>query len=144
MVLEMGGKWSHSCRFLTFCFQDLFSLAHSFIVQFLSGFFSMHFFSIYIVVLTRPLLGRNPDGTFLGTTNPVESEAESNSNDGVLNILQDSCLELYHQIPSYPEHSLRVLLLCKGAFGVFYIPSLQGWCMLEYICKYIHTVYTCV
>ena len=49
MVLELGGKWPYSCCFVECCFQDLFNIAHSILVQFLSSFSSVHFVSIYEV-----------------------------------------------------------------------------------------------
>ena len=35
MVLEMGGEWPYSCCFVGCCFQDLFNIAHSILVQLL-------------------------------------------------------------------------------------------------------------
>ena len=49
IVLEMGGRWLYSCCFEGCYFQDLFSIAHSILVQFLSSFFSLHFITIYVV-----------------------------------------------------------------------------------------------
>ena len=49
MVFKMGGRWSYSCCFVECCFQDLFSIAHSILVQLPSSFFSMHFFSVPVV-----------------------------------------------------------------------------------------------
>ena len=45
----MGGKWPHSCSFVRCWFQDLFWIACSILVYFLSCFFSMRFVSIYVV-----------------------------------------------------------------------------------------------
>ena len=49
MVLQMGGWWPYSCCFVGCCFQDLFNIAHSILVQFLSSFFSICLVSIYVV-----------------------------------------------------------------------------------------------
>ena len=49
MVLEMGGKWPFSCCFVGCCFQDLFNIAQSILVQFPSRFFFLHFVSIHVV-----------------------------------------------------------------------------------------------
>ena len=53
MVLEMGGKWLYSCCFVRCCFQDLFNIAFSILVQFLSNFFSIHWVSVHIVEYSR-------------------------------------------------------------------------------------------
>ena len=45
----MGGRWPYSCCFKGCCFQDLFNIAHSILVQFLSSFFSICFVSIHVV-----------------------------------------------------------------------------------------------
>ena len=47
--LEIGGKWSYSCCFMGCCFQDLFNIARSILVQFSSGYFSICFVSIHVV-----------------------------------------------------------------------------------------------
>ena len=49
MVLEMGGRWWYSCCFVRCCFQDLFNIAHSILVQLLSGFFSIRLVSVHVV-----------------------------------------------------------------------------------------------
>ena len=49
MILEMRGKWLYSCCFVKCCFQDLFNIACSILVQFPSSFFSVCFVSIYVV-----------------------------------------------------------------------------------------------
>ena len=49
MVSEMGGRWPYSCHFVGCCFQDLFNIACSILVQFPSSFFSIHLVSIYVV-----------------------------------------------------------------------------------------------
>ena len=64
IVLEMRGKWPYRCCFLGCCFQDLFNIARSILVQFPSSFFSIRFNSssmwcIRTVVFTQPLLERN-------------------------------------------------------------------------------------
>ena len=41
-VLEMGGRWPYSCCFVGCCFQDLFDIVHSILVQLLPSFFSLH------------------------------------------------------------------------------------------------------
>ena len=46
--MEMGGKWPYSC-FVECCFQDLFNITCSILVQSPSSFFSMHFVSIHVV-----------------------------------------------------------------------------------------------
>ena len=48
-VLEMGGKWPYSCCFVGYCFQNLFSMTCSILVQFPSSFFSTCLISIYVV-----------------------------------------------------------------------------------------------
>ena len=48
MVLEIWGKWPYSCCFMECCFQDLFSIAQSVPVQFLSSFFARCFVSIHM------------------------------------------------------------------------------------------------
>ena len=49
IVLERGGKWAYSCCFVGCCFQDLFNIARSILVHFLSSFFSLHFVSVHVV-----------------------------------------------------------------------------------------------
>ena len=49
MVLEMENKKPYRCCFLRCCFQDLSSIARSILVQFLSSFFSISFFRVYVV-----------------------------------------------------------------------------------------------
>ena len=49
MVLEMGGRWPYSCCFVGCCFQDLFNIAFSILVQFPSSFFSLRLVSIHMV-----------------------------------------------------------------------------------------------
>ena len=44
-----GGKWSYSYYFLRYYLQDLFSIARSIPVEFLSSFFSIHFVSVHVV-----------------------------------------------------------------------------------------------
>ena len=60
MVLEMRGAWPYSCCFVGCCFQDLFNIARSIILQLLSSFFSMRLVSvdgcIHIVVWTWLLI----------------------------------------------------------------------------------------
>ena len=51
MVLEMGSNWLYSCCSVGCYFQDLFSTAHSILVEFLSSFFSLCFFSVHVVHL---------------------------------------------------------------------------------------------
>ena len=48
-VLEMRGQWSYSSSFLAHCFQDLFNIARSILLQFPSCFFSVRFVSVYVV-----------------------------------------------------------------------------------------------
>ena len=48
MVLEMGGKWPYSYCFVGCCFLDLFSIAHSILVQFLFTFFSIQLVSVHV------------------------------------------------------------------------------------------------
>ena len=45
----MGGRRLYSCYFVWCCFQDLFDIARSILVQFLSSFFSMRFVNINVV-----------------------------------------------------------------------------------------------
>ena len=49
MISEIGGKWPYSCCFMEYCFQDLFNIARSNLVQFLSSFFSMRLVSVHVV-----------------------------------------------------------------------------------------------
>ena len=43
MVLEIGGKWPYSCYFVECCFKNLYKIARSILVQFLSSFFSIRY-----------------------------------------------------------------------------------------------------
>ena len=45
----MEGKWPYHCCFMGCCFQDLFRIACSILVQFLSSFFSIHFVGINVM-----------------------------------------------------------------------------------------------
>ena len=60
----MESKWPHCCYFLGCCFQNLFNITRSILVQFSSGFFTMCFISVHVVHLLSSidttLLGRNP------------------------------------------------------------------------------------
>ena len=49
MVLEIGGRWPYTCCFKGCCFQDLFNIACSILVQLSSCFFSIHFVSVHVV-----------------------------------------------------------------------------------------------
>ena len=49
MFSEIGGWGPHSTSFVGFCFLDLFSIAHSVLVQLLSSFFSIRFVSVHVV-----------------------------------------------------------------------------------------------
>ena len=49
MVLGMGGKCPYSCCFVGYCFQNLFNIAHSILLQFLSSFFSLRLVGIHVV-----------------------------------------------------------------------------------------------
>ena len=49
IVLEIGGWWPYNCCFAGCCFQDLFNIACSILVQFLSSFFSIHLARIHVV-----------------------------------------------------------------------------------------------
>ena len=49
MIFEMGGRWLYSCCFFGYCFQNLFNIAHSILVQLPSSFFSIHLVSIHVV-----------------------------------------------------------------------------------------------
>ena len=49
MVLEMGSRWPYSWCFVVCCFQDLFNIAHSILVQFPSSFFSICLVSVHMV-----------------------------------------------------------------------------------------------
>ena len=49
MVLEMVGRWPNSCCFVGYCFQDLFNLARSILVQFPFCYFSIRLVSIHVV-----------------------------------------------------------------------------------------------
>ena len=61
MVSEMRGRWPFSCCFVGCCFQDLYNMARSILVQLPSNFFlytlSQRLFGDHIIELTRPLLG---------------------------------------------------------------------------------------
>ena len=48
-VLVMGGKCPCSCCFVWCCFQDLFNMACSILVQLLSSFFTIRLVSVYVV-----------------------------------------------------------------------------------------------
>ena len=50
MVFVMGGWWPHSCCFGGCCFQELFNIARSILVQLLSSFFSIRFVSLHVVL----------------------------------------------------------------------------------------------
>ena len=47
----MGGKWPYSSCFVERCFQDLFSIAHSIFVQFLSSLFFIGLVCVHVVHL---------------------------------------------------------------------------------------------
>ena len=49
MVLEMEGWWSYSCCFVECCFQDLFNIARSILVQLPSSFLSIRLVSVLVV-----------------------------------------------------------------------------------------------
>ena len=49
MILEMGGRWPYNWCFVGCCFQDLFNIARSILVQFPSNFFSIHLISVHLV-----------------------------------------------------------------------------------------------
>ena len=49
IVFEIGGRWPNSCCFVGGCFQDLFNIAFSILVQLLSSFFSIHLVNIHVV-----------------------------------------------------------------------------------------------
>ena len=49
IVLEIGGRWPHSCCFVGSCFQDLYDIARSILVQLPSSFFSIRFVSVHVV-----------------------------------------------------------------------------------------------
>ena len=49
MVFEVGGRWLYSCCFVGFCFQNLFNIARSILVQLPSSFFSLHLVNIQVV-----------------------------------------------------------------------------------------------
>ena len=49
MVLEMGDIWPYSCCFVGWCFQDLFNIVRSILVQFPSSFCSICLVSIQLV-----------------------------------------------------------------------------------------------
>ena len=51
MALKMGGKWPYNCCFVGSCFEDLFSIACSILMQFLSSFFHIRFVSINVLHL---------------------------------------------------------------------------------------------
>ena len=48
MVLEMGGRWPYSCCFVGCCFQDLFNITRSILVQFPYSFFSIRLVNIHV------------------------------------------------------------------------------------------------
>ena len=49
MVLEIGGRWLYSCSFIKCCFQDLFSITRSILVQFPSSFLSICLVSVDVM-----------------------------------------------------------------------------------------------
>ena len=49
MVLEIGSRWPYTCCFIGYCIQDLFNIARSILVQFLSSFFSIRLVSVHVV-----------------------------------------------------------------------------------------------
>ena len=49
IVLELGCKWPYSYCFVGCCFQDLFNITHTILVQFMSIFFSIRFFSVHVL-----------------------------------------------------------------------------------------------
>ena len=49
MVVVMGGRWLYSCCFVGCCFQDLFNMTRTSLVQSPISFFSIHFVSIHVV-----------------------------------------------------------------------------------------------
>ena len=49
MIFKMGGRCPYSCYFVKCCFQDLFNIALSILVQFPSSFFSIRFVSVHVV-----------------------------------------------------------------------------------------------
>ena len=49
LVLEMGGTWPYRCCFVGCCFQDLFNIACSVLVQFPSSIFSICLVSVHVV-----------------------------------------------------------------------------------------------
>ena len=51
MVLEIGGRWPYSCFFVRCCYQDLFNIARSILVQIPSSFLSIHLVSVHVVHL---------------------------------------------------------------------------------------------
>ena len=52
LVLEVGGRWPYSRCCVGCCFQDLFNIAHSILVQFPSSFFSIHL----VICLTKVMI----------------------------------------------------------------------------------------
>ena len=63
-VLKMGGKWPYSCCFIGYSFQYLFKIACSIVLLYPTSIF-LCFLSAFIwfshrLILTEPLLGRNP------------------------------------------------------------------------------------
>ena len=49
IVLEIGGRWPYNCCFVGCCYQDLFNIVHSILVQVPSSFFLIRFVSVYLV-----------------------------------------------------------------------------------------------
>ena len=49
MVLKIGSRWPYKYCFVGCCFQDLFNITHSILVQFQSSLFSIHFISVHVV-----------------------------------------------------------------------------------------------
>ena len=88
MVLEMGDKWLNSCCFVGCCYRNLFSIARSILVQFLSSFFSIRFVSVLVVYpnssIDRTTAWRKPGSIlsdrpdFLANT-PTQAESQQHS-----------------------------------------------------------------
>ena len=49
MVLEIRGRWPYNCCFVGCCFQDLFNMTRSILVQFPSKFFYIRLVSVHVV-----------------------------------------------------------------------------------------------
>ena len=54
-----GGKWLYSCCFMECCFLDLFNIARSLLVRFLSTFFSIRLVSVHAVHPYSSKIGTN-------------------------------------------------------------------------------------